>query len=150
MNLSAQSVLDFWFDDEHQPFWFAQSDEFDKQIRQKFAGIWEQASRGELFYWRADILGRLAEIIVLDQFSRNLHRQSPLAFAYDGMALVLAQELVAQSGFSTLSQTQRQFALLPFMHSESRAIHEQAVPLFAQFTHPTQPCKILNTDTKPS
>lgn len=133
--MTPQVILDFWFNDEQKPFWFAKSDEFDEKIRLQFSEIWQKAAHGELNHWRATIEGRLAEILVLDQFSRNLHRNSPLAFAQDGMALILSQEMLRQSEFIRLTETERQFALLPFMHSESREIHQQAVALFEKFTH---------------
>lgn len=132
--MTAQHVLDFWFADASQPFWFTKNDDFDEQIRQQFAPLWARAIAGELAEWRDTTRGRLAEIIVLDQFSRNLNRHSPLAFAYDSMALILAQEIVKQADFADLKPTERQFALLPFMHSESAVIHAQAVELFAKFT----------------
>ena len=84
--MTPQTVLDFWFAEENRPFWFAKSDEFDETIRRRFTGLWQQAARAELYEWRATFDGRLAEIIVLDQFSRNLFRNSPQAFSCDGMA----------------------------------------------------------------
>lgn len=130
--MSPQHVLDFWFSQpEH---WFAKSDAFDDAIRAQFAALWQQAAQGELSAWRDTLHGRLAEIIVLDQFSRNLHRGSPLAFAQDGMAVVLTQEALRHSGFADLNMRERQFMLLPLMHSESGVIHAQAVPLFERYT----------------
>ena len=79
--MNAQQILDFWFSPESEPYWFAKSDAFDAQIRTQFFTIWQQAAAGELYAWRDTLAGRLAEIIILDQFSRNLHRGSPLAFA---------------------------------------------------------------------
>ncbi len=76
--------------------------------------------------------GRLAEIIVLDQFSRNVYRDTPRAFAQDALALVLAQELVASGQDRSLPEAQRVFAYMPYMHSESALVHAQAVELFTQ------------------
>ena len=76
----------------------------------------------------------LAEIIILDQFSRNLYRDNPLAFAQDGMALILAQEAIQQKDFAQMEMIQRKFMLMPFMHSESAAMHEWATALFSQYT----------------
>jgi uncharacterized protein (DUF924 family) len=73
-----------------------------------------------------------SRIIVLDQFSRNVFRDTPRAFAGDGLALVMAQELVASGLDRSLPITQRAFAYLPYMHSESALIHEQAAQLFDQ------------------
>ena len=92
----------------------------------------EAAARCELFAWRATPEGRLAEIVVLDQFSRNVWRDTPRAFAQDALALALAQELVASGQDRSLPVAQRRFAYMPYMHSESALIHGQAVALFSQ------------------
>ena len=132
--MTPQTVLDFWFAEENRPFWFAKSDGFDEKIRTRFAAVWRQASRGELSDWRGTLRGRLAEIIVLDQFSRNLHRGSADAFTQDLAALVLAQEAVRRPDFAELPPAERHFMLMPLMHSESAAIHEQAAALFERYT----------------
>ncbi len=129
-----QAVLDFWFAEATRPFWFAKSVEFDEQIRERFSVVWQRAAAGELMDWRVDVAGRLAEIIVLDQFSRNLWRDDARAFAQDGMALVLAQECVHQADFAQLNVDERKFAIMPMMHSESVAVHRVAVPLFERYT----------------
>ena len=128
-------VLDFWFNPTNQAFWFAKNPDFDQQIRKRFAVVWSQAAQSELNSWRSNLRGRLAEIIVLDQFSRNLHRNSQQAFAQDNMAVALAQEAVREQGFAEMQPEERQFMLMPLMHSESRAIHQQAVELFARYTN---------------
>ena len=88
--------------------------------------------RCELFEWRTSAKGRLAEIIVLDQFSRNMFRDTPLAFASDPLALVLSQEAISIGADEVLTSTQRSFLYMPFMHSESLIIHEAAVQLFTK------------------
>ncbi|MBS5743058.1 MAG: DUF924 domain-containing protein [Neisseria sp.] len=133
--MTPQTVLDFWFAEENRPFQFARNDGFDAQIRAQFFDIWQQAARGELSHWRDTLQGRLAEIIILDQFSRNLFRNSPQAFAQDTAALILAQEAVRQPGFADLLPHERHFMLMPLMHSESHVILEQAVPLFERYTN---------------
>lgn len=109
--MTPKSVIDFWFDEADRPFWFDKSGEFDQTIRSRFAGLWQQAARAELYEWRATLEGRLAEIIVLDQFSRNLFRNSPQAFACDAMAQVLAQEAAKRPGFAELPGTWRHMML---------------------------------------
>ncbi|MDO5054222.1 MAG: DUF924 family protein [Pasteurella oralis] len=133
----AQAVLGFWYSEENKVNWFAKSDQFDQAIRAQFAQILEQGSRGELDSWRTTIQGRLAEIIVLDQFSRNLYRNTPRAFAQDTMALVLAQTAIELPEFMSLSESEKHFILMPYMHSESAYIHQKAVELFDKFTNPT-------------
>lgn len=93
--MQAQDILNFWFNPEHRSLWFAKSDEFDAKIRDQFQIIHHQAIQAELWSWRHTPEGRLAEIIVLDQFSRNLYRDQAQAFAYDSMALMLAQEAIS-------------------------------------------------------
>ena len=132
----AQAVLDFWYDEQHQPYWFAKSEAFDNDIRQRFADTLTRATQCELDAWRSTIYGRLAEIIVLDQFSRNLYRDTPQAFAQDGMALVLAQTAVALPEFELLTTKEKHCLLLPYMHSESAYIHEQALALFGKLDNP--------------
>jgi uncharacterized protein (DUF924 family) len=90
----------------------------------------------ELFAWRKEPKGRLAEIIVLDQFSRNVFRNTPAAFAQDSMALVLAQEAVEAGVQESLSEVERGFLLMPFMHSESQRIHLVAERLFRELASP--------------
>jgi len=102
-------------------------------IRSGFGDTPEAATRCELFAWRATPEGRLAEIIVLVvQFSRNVYRDTPRAFAQDALALVLAQELVASGQDRSLPAAQCVFAYMPYMHSESALVHTQAVALFTQ------------------
>ena len=117
MHPLAQSVLEFWFSKDAQPLWFAKSFEFDQKISHQFGKVLESATAGECADWRCDILGRLAEIIVLDQFSRNIHRDTPKAFEADGMALVLSQEAIVLPEFESLALDERKFMLMPYMHS---------------------------------
>lgn len=134
--MNYQDILEFWFNPENQPNWFAKSNNFDVLIEKKFKDIHQAASQAELWQWRTNTEGRLAEIIVLDQFSRNLFRDSGLAFAQDALALALAQEAIAQGLDLQLSPEQRSFLYMPFMHSESTKIHQSALKLFEQLGNP--------------
>jgi uncharacterized protein (DUF924 family) len=134
MSVEFGGVLRFWFEEIDSKQWWTANREFDAEISVRFLPLLEQARRAELFSWRITPAGRLAEIIVLDQFSRNIFRNTPAAFAQDSMALVLAQEAVAAGAHGQLSATQCNFLLMPYMHSESRHIHEVAEPLFRAFT----------------
>lgn len=131
--MQATTVLDFWFKEISPELWFKKDEQFDQTIKNRFAQLWQAATQGELAEWRKTIYGRLAEILVLDQFSRNLHRHSHLAFAYDSMALALAQEATKDSGFYQLSRLEAGFLLMPYMHSESMFIHKQAEILFKNY-----------------
>ena len=134
--MNYQDILDFWFNPETQPLWFAKSDDFDALINQKFRDIYQQAAQAELWSWRKTAEGRLAEIIVLDQFSRNLFRDQAQAFAQDALALTLAQEAISLDLDKQLSPEQRAFLYMPFMHSESKLIHEFALKLFQRLGNP--------------
>ena len=125
-----QEILRFWFEEIDPSQWWKKDDAFDQLIRARFSEIHAQATRCELYDWRADARGRLAEIIVLDQFSRNMFRGSPLSFASDPLALALAQEAVSVKADLALSPTERSFLYLPFMHSESLKIHAVAMDLY--------------------
>jgi len=128
--MSPDDVMSFWFEELTPPQWWKKDVELDEQIRQRFGGLYQQAVAGELFEWRQSPHGRLAEVIVLDQFSRNLFRDDARAFAADGMALVLAQEAVASGDHQALNAVERSFLYMPYMHSESARVHEVAVELF--------------------
>jgi len=129
---SAQDVLTFWFDELTAEQHFAKDAALDARIAERFGTLLRAAERCELAAWRATAGGRLAEIIVLDQFSRNIYRGQARAFANDALALALAQELVAGAHDRPLPVEQRAFAYLPFMHSESLVVHVQALVLFDQ------------------
>ena len=126
---NAQTVLDFWFGLKPAQ-WFKKDNKFDGEIRSRFYDTWQQAAAGELSDWRLTTDGRLAEIIVLDQFSRNLFRDRAQAFLQDGMALVLSQEALRHCDYLELPQDHAKFLIMPFMHSESKAIQAQSVKLF--------------------
>lgn len=134
--MNYQDILDFWFSPETQPNWFTKSDQFDQSLKEKFGDILEQASKAELWSWRKNADGRLAEILVLDQFSRNIFRDTPRAFTQDSLALALAQEAISQDLDKQLSPEQRSFLYMPFMHSESKLIHEFALKLFQRLGNP--------------
>lgn len=130
--MQAHDILDFWFEELTDKQHFAKDAALDAMIHKRFGQVLEAAARCELFAWRSTPEGRLAEIVVLDQFSRNIFRDTPRAFEQDGLALVLAQELVASGQDRSLSSSQRRFAYMPYMHSESALMHTEAVQLFAQ------------------
>jgi len=130
--MKYQDVIDFWFKEIESKMWWVKDDKFDQQLRDRFGDVHAAAVKCELFHWREHPEGRLAEVIVLDQFSRNMFRGSPLSFAADPLALALAQEAISIGADKELSEQQRGFLYMPFMHSESAAIHKVAVELFSQ------------------
>lgn len=128
-----EEVLSFWFREIDPKLWWSAGVGFDELVRGRFLDLMQAAAAGELYEWRVTARGRLAEVIVLDQFSRNVYRNTPQAFSQDPMALALAQEAVATGALASLDPTERSFLLLPYMHSESRQIHEVAEALYREF-----------------
>ncbi len=120
--MDYRQVLDFWFQELQPADWWRK----DRQLDQTVA-LWRQSCGGGVLASR-----RLAEIIVLDQFSRNLYRDRPAAFAADGQALVLAQEAIRVHADQALPAEQRAFLYMPYMHSESLAIQRASLRLFEQ------------------
>ncbi len=137
--VAIQSVLRFWFGEageasyqERRRFWFGKQPEFDAAIREQFRQLHEQAASGQLKDWSQKPEGCLALILLLDQFSRNMFRDSPQAFATDAQALALAQQAVAAGFDQALTPLQRIFLYLPFEHSEQLADQTRSVELFEQ------------------
>ncbi len=126
-------ILEFWFGELEPSQWWKVDPALDDQIKVRFLPIMESAARGELFEWRDSGEGRLAEIIVLDQFSRNVYRNTRAAFSQDSMALVLAQEAASAGVHDSLQPMERSFLFMPFMHSESVKIHGVAERLYKEF-----------------
>lgn len=130
--MKFQQIIDFWFDEIEPSMHWKKDEAFDALLIERFSEIHAKARHCELYEWRRHPEGRLAEIIVLDQFSRNMFRDSALAFACDAMALALSQEAIACGADRVLTPGQRSFLYMPFMHSESLPIHEVAVELFRE------------------
>ncbi|MEQ1771568.1 MAG: DUF924 family protein [Devosia sp.] len=126
---TAEDVLRFWFEEHGQPDWFGGKPEFDAEIVAQFSETHAAATRGELWHWRRMPEARLAEIIVLDQFSRQIYRGRPEAFAWDREALLLAQEMVNGGHHNFLPLPQRMFALLPYQHAESPVVQAESIRL---------------------
>jgi uncharacterized protein (DUF924 family) len=133
------AVLDFWFGtpgsvDYGKPRaeWFRKSEAFDALIRSRFLPLHEQAAAGLCAHWHDSPLTLLALIIVLDQFSRNLFRDTPRAFATDAPALAAARHMRTQQWDQRLNIVQRQFCYLPFEHAEDLAAQRTCLQLFGE------------------
>lgn len=116
--MSPEEVLEFWFVNIEHSRWFKKDPEFDRLLAERFGDTLVQARHGLLDHWHDTAAQSLALIIVLDQFSRNIHRESPLAFAADAKALGLALDGVEKSFDKALTLEQRSFYYLPFRHAE--------------------------------
>ena len=127
-----EEIIDFWFDPDNMNLHFAEDENFDNKIRERFLDTWKAGAEGLLVDWRDNIKGRLAEIIVLDQFSRNLWRNDIRTYTQDKMAIVLSQEVLNHPDYNKLSKSEKKYILLPFMHSESLEIHKYAQKYFEE------------------
>ena len=125
-----ESILEFWFSELSPKQWWSKDEALDALIARRYGELLARAARCELFDWRGSPRGRLAEVIVLDQFPRQIHRDRAEAFACDPLALALAQEAVARGDDQALTPIERVFLYLPYMHSESPAIQQVSVALY--------------------
>jgi uncharacterized protein (DUF924 family) len=136
--VTPEDVLTFWFGPPGSPplanakRWFERDAAFDAEIAARFGELVKRAGAGELEAWRDTPTGALALVIVLDQFSRNLHRDSALAFANDPAARDVAKDVRARSLDRALPPVLRAFLYLPYEHAEDLALQEESVALFAE------------------
>ena len=137
--MNADTVLDLWFGPPGDPghtgtraAWFKKDAAFDADIAHRFGALVDQALAGHLAPWAAEPLPALGALIVLDQFTRNVHRGTALAFAGDALALEAAKAMVAKGQDRALTGVQRQFVYMPYEHAECLAAQRESVRLFAQ------------------
>lgn len=130
-------VLDFWFEEIPEEKWFMKDAEFDALLKDRFGALVEMALASQLDGWAETSDGLMALIILLDQMTRNIHRDTPMAFAGDEMALALSLK-GQQRGYlqSFENQHYRHFLLMPMMHAEDLAIQDASLPLFERYTTP--------------
>ena len=132
---SIAQILAFWFDEITPKQWFFKDEAFDALLAERFGKLVNDALGGRLDSWAASKDGTLALILLLDQMTRNIHRDTPLAFAGDDMAVAHALNAVAKGYLDDEASSRNQFTLMPLMHSEDMAIHHKAKPLFAKYTN---------------
>lgn len=133
----VQAVLNFWFgapgsteDGQVHSAWFQKNEAFDAEIRQRFSATLQTAQQGGLLDWELSPLGRLARIVVLDQFGRSLQRGQAQAFAGDAAALRSALQLLDGPDYARLDSLQRWFVLMPLEHAEDLALQQRSVREF--------------------
>ncbi len=126
-------IIRFWFKDHGEKEWFTKDPKFDALLRKRFLPTLLSVSAGETAHWRQEPMGRLAEIIVLDQFSRNIFRGKPESFAHDAQALTLAQEALRLNADKIVQPRERRFFYMPYMHSESKKIQKESLAIFRAY-----------------
>lgn len=133
----AGEVLAFWFIETRPRQWFAKEAAFDGLVRERFLGLSRQALASDLDAWSTEPSGGLALVLLLDQFPRQIWRDTAMAFAGDAQALPLSLRAVEKGWLEAEpEQARRQFWLMPLMHSEDLAVQEAALPLFERFCDP--------------
>jgi uncharacterized protein (DUF924 family) len=142
------TILSFWFKeqeltapqiDRRMDTWFGEDPAFDKEIEDRFAGDIEMASQGQLDHWASEPLGRLALIILIDQFRRNIHRNTAKAFSMDKLALKLCVEGAMEKKDKGLTPIQRAFFYMPLQHAESAKVQAKSVELFTRLAESVSP-----------
>ena len=128
-----EEILNFWFKECKPEQWFKKNEDFDQMIENRFSITIENAIAGNLGNWEESETGCLALIILLDQFTRNVFRDTPRAFAGDKRALVLSQLCFNKDYLTNPEIYRRQFMLMPMMHSENIAVQDAALPLFKKY-----------------
>ena len=155
MKNEFQPLLNFWFADTvEQPdtipgrmgFWFASNPDQDKKLEQRFGALTSQAVAGELLHWLTDPRGRLAHILVLDQWPRCLYRGKPAAFEQDNWAAALCLAGVRQKIDAQLSATERAFFYMPLQHAEDLAAQQAGVDLYQQLENEQQDLQEIFTN----
>ena len=133
---TASEVLAFWFEEAKSEQWYKKDPAFDEAIRDRFESTIAAALAGKLDSWADDVDGCLALIILLDQFTRNIYRDTPRAFSGDEMAVALSLRCIDRGFLTHENAAWRQFMLMPMMHSEDIGIQDRSIPLFETHTNP--------------
>lgn len=127
---NGEAVLDFWFEETKPYQWFRRDDGFDAVCTNRFGALHDAAREGRLDVWRAHPRYSLSLILILDQFSRNIHRDTSLTFAQDRHALAVAREAIARRFDRLVDDKRRAFFYMPFMHAETLRVQDESVMLF--------------------
>ncbi|MDC1382632.1 DUF924 domain-containing protein [Candidatus Puniceispirillum sp.] len=130
----SQDILNFWFAEISPDSWFRKDSNFDNELEKRFGKAVSNALSGRLDHWADNVDGCLALIILLDQFTRNIFRQSARAFSGDEMALALSLRCVDRGYLDVVGEPSCHFMLMPMMHSEVSKIQKAALPLFKKYT----------------
>jgi uncharacterized protein (DUF924 family) len=148
--VTAHDVLVFWLGDgpplANAAKWYKRDDAFDAEIRARFGDAIDAASRGELESWKTTARGRLAFIVLCDQFSRNVFRGTPRAFAQDALAVETTERALDAGDWNELACVEKQFLLMPLMHAEDRARQTRSVELFGKLAAEAPPDLVANAE----
>ncbi len=127
-----QALIDFWFSAEVSKLWYNSTPAFDRQLRERYLDLWQQASQGELEHWQETALGSLALVILLDQFPLNMFRGSAQCYSSEARSREVARAAIERDFDRELTAEQSSFLYMPFMHSEDIEDQRLAIELFSQ------------------
>ncbi|NOR51063.1 MAG: DUF924 family protein [Gammaproteobacteria bacterium] len=130
--MSPETIIDFWFAESSKGLWFRSTPEMDSQLRNRFINTWLAAAEGKFSVWEESPGGALALAIILDQFPLNMFRGKPLTYATEAQARNIVRAAIDRGFDKTLTDEQKCFLYMPFMHSEDMADQERSIELFDQ------------------
>jgi len=130
MEVTSETLLDFWYSERVRKLWFVATPELDAEIKQRFESLWEKASAGALAHWTDTAQGTLALVILLDQLPLNMFRNEAKSFQTETMAVQLSKQAIDRQLDVQLPQDRQAFLYMPLMHSENLADQTLAVTLF--------------------
>ncbi len=130
--VQAEDIIDFWFGAQARKNWFTPNERFDDEIRMLFQDVYTDAREGAYSEWRDDARGALALVLLFDQFPRNMFRGVAEAFATDDLALEIARETITAGLDRQLSDEERGFLYMPYMHSEDLAVQDVGLRLYGE------------------
>lgn len=150
----AEEILDFWFSSDgeedgsssRRSIWFASDPKIDALIATRFRHLVAQAAAGELQSWQGEARGRLALVILLDQFPRNLFRGTPQAFTTDDAALAICERSIDDGLLLSLTPLEQSFLLMPLQHAESRSVQQRSVFEFDKLAQRTNAAERARID----
>tara|TARA_B100001027_G_scaffold77661_1_gene53071 strand:+ start:1884 stop:2429 length:546 start_codon:yes stop_codon:yes gene_type:complete len=135
MITDIKNIIEFWFKDCKPKDWFKKNKKFDLIIEHRFLKLVENALQNKLNFWEKSMDGSIALILLLDQFTRNIFRDSAKSFSGDNIALAITFRCIDAGYLETVNQPKRQFILVPMMHSEKLDIQDKSLPLFKKYTN---------------
>ena len=130
MNMEAEEVIDYWFSDRMRKSWFSSTVELDREIKQRFEIVWEQARIGELDGWKSSASGALALVIILDQFPLNMFRGEAKGFSTESKAIEVSLYAIEKGYDKELAAEQLGFLFMPLMHSEKMEHQDLSVEMY--------------------
>ncbi len=130
--MSPETIIDFWFAESSRGLWFKSTPEMDAQLRDRFIDIWLAAAEEKFSAWEESPTGALALAIILDQFPLNMFRGKPLTFSTEAQARTIARAAIDRQFDKTLTDEQKCFIYMPFMHSEDMTDQDRSIELFDQ------------------